>query len=260
MRSRGRIRVGPGVSGLLLTLILGSPPVVPEIAGTGRLKGSVTDGARRALVGARVWARAEVGEHDVLFATVTDNRGAWLLEGLPAAVWDVSAVADRHVPGVQRGVNVRPPFRPILDFRLVPGDDTIRIPPPPESEPIGAVPVTGRVTRGGEDAVVDAEVSFTGGPPPGRELALSRQSGEFEVPDVRPATYAFGVTAPGTLPVLIPEVAVRSGRPLEVRIRLIGMPVEMAVREDVVLPEEKPLPPLELFPLPSPVGGAPPPP
>lgn len=241
-----------GVLGLLLLLFPGAPPATADPLGAGRLKGSVTDAARRPLVGARVWARAEVGERDVLFATVTDNRGTWLLEGLPATVWDVSAVADRHVPGVQRDVDVQPPFRPILDFRLVPGDDTIRIPPPPATEPSHGVAVTGRVTRGADEAVLDAEISFTGGPPPGRELALSRQTGEFEVPDVRPALYAFGVTAPGTLPIVIPDVGVRPGRPLEVRIRLIGMPVEMAVREDVVLPEEKPLPPLTLHPLPPP--------
>lgn len=237
-----------GAAGFLLALAVAATPAAPESLGSGRLKGSVTDGARRPLVGARVWARAEVGERDVLFATVTDNRGGWLLEGLPAAVWDVSAVADRHVPGVQRQVDVRPPFRPILDFRLVPGDDTIRIPPPPEGELPPSTEVRGRVFRGAEP-VVDAEISFSGGPAPGRRLALSLLSGDFEFEDARPATYAFGVTAPGTLPIVIPDVVVRAGRPLDIRIRLIGMPVEMAVREDVVLPEEKPLPPLTLYPV-----------
>ena len=111
--------------------------------------------------------------------------------------------------------------------------------------------VSGRIFGQEGRPVVEAEVALMGGPPPGQRLVLSRRDGFFRLPDVPASTYELRVTAPGAIAVRIPAVVIDPAVPLEVQVRLVDYPVELASRETVILPQERPLPPQDRRALPE---------
>jgi hypothetical protein len=234
--------------------------------GEGRIKGSVTNPARREVVAARIVARVLLDNRELLFLTTSDEAGLYRLENLPAGVYTMRALRAGYEEVVYEDVEVRPPFRNIIDFRLPtlpapePGPIQREAPPVSGAPPVGIAPimVTGLVVDEEGTPVADAEVAFSMGSPPRRSLLYSRADGTLEYPLLYPATYELSVTVPGSIPIRIPDVTVWPGRPLEVRVRLVDFPVELAARRGLILPPEEPLPPRRWLPIPPP-GTHPPP-
>ncbi|TDI32081.1 MAG: carboxypeptidase regulatory-like domain-containing protein [Acidobacteria bacterium] len=232
-----------------------SPP--PLAGGRGRIKGTVSGSGRSRLTAARVMARVALDDRDIIYLTTTDHSGTYYFENLPAGIFVLEALAEGMATGRYDDVRVRPPFRSILDFRLVPGDTTAATATPAVEVPDSANPVMdvvqvrGLVLAEGDMPLPDAEIAFAGGPPPGHRLVLSRQNGRLFLPDLPAALYELRVTAPGTIPIRVPGVLVRPGRPLELTIRLVDYPVEMAAQRGVILPPEEPLPPRRYLTIPA---------
>ncbi len=238
-------------------------PPVELSRGDGRIKGTVSGPERKRLVAAQVVARVSLVDRDVIFLTTTDDSGTYYFEDLPGGEYLVEAYA----PGMARGrydvVRIRPPFRTILDFRLLAataaapaadapaGTSSESLPSVPGRPDLG-VPVVGLVLGEGQAALPDAEIAFNGGPPPGQRRVLSRQDGRLELNPLPIARYELTVTAPGTIPIRIPDVGAIPGRPLELAIRLVDYPVEMAARRSVILPAEEPYPPRRYLTIPPP--------
>jgi hypothetical protein len=233
----------------------------------GRIKGSVTNQARREVVAARIIARLSLPDRDVLFLTTSDESGTYRFDRVPAGTYTVRAVRDGYQEVAYEDVEVRPPFRNILDFRMPtvpPPEERLvseAVRPEPELPATGAapVPITGMVLGEDGDPLADVEVAFSVGAPPDRHLVFSRGDGSLAYPELRPATYELSVAAPGSIPIRIPRVTVFSGRPLEIQVRLVDFPVEMATRRGLILPPEEPLPPRRWLPIPPADPPAPPP-
>ncbi len=281
-RQRGagaRARLMP----LALVLLLSAEPgALAELAsGGGRIKGSVSGDGRKGLVAAHVAARTALPDRDLVCLTTTDETGGYLYESLPPGTYELRARAAGHAEGRYTDVEVKPPFRNILDFRLRPeageadaggGESTSgpgmtppgsaggsRPTPAAAAGPDGApVPVTGRIIGPAGDPVPDAEIAFSGGPPPGQRLVLSTPEGRFSLEGLVPDTYELSVSAPGAIPIRVAGVKVRAGRPLEVQVRLADYPLEMAARRGIILPPEAPLPPRRLLEIPPPPPEPPP--
>jgi hypothetical protein len=255
----------------LLVMSHASPVTAQESAdlatGFGRIKGTVSGPDGQRVVAARVVARVALEDRDVIYLTTTDDTGTYYFETLPGGVFEVEARVAGLTLGHYDDVKIRPPFRTILDFRL-----TLELndPPPQETPAVTAgaeaaevtetVMVHGLVLAEDEKPLPDAEIAFSGGPPPGRRMALSTEDGRVTVPDLPVASYLLSITAPGTIPIRIPEVKVTAGRPLELQIGLVDFPVEMAARRGVILPREAPLAPRRLLAIPLRQVDSPPPP
>ena len=260
------------LSPLLSLVLIAAGVTVPEeppslAGGRGRIKGTVSGPDRHSLTAARVMARVALDDRDIIYLTTTDDSGTYYFENLPAGNFVLAALAEGMSPGRYEDVDVRPPFRSILDFRLVPvatagaaaapADEGMA---PPAGAATGVVEVRGLVLAEKDAALPDAEVAFAGGPPPGHRLVFSRQDGRLFLPDLPAARYELRVTAPGTIPIRVPDVVVRPGRLLELAIRLVDYPVEMAARRGVILPPEEPLPPRRYLAIPPGPAAPPPPP
>jgi hypothetical protein len=231
------------------------------VHGEGRIRGNLISG-RKPLVAARVIAFLPLADHDLVLLTTTDLDGVYQLNDIPAGTWRLEVQAEGHLARITEGIEVRPPFRNILDFRLepIPAAGAGGLPEAvtlqePVAEGAGSADVFGTVTllrEGAIQEVADAEIALLGGPPPGQYLILSDEQGRFVLPAVPAGRYEFRVTAPGAIPLLMPRAEVRAGRPIEVQVRLINYPVELAAKRQLILPPEEPLPPLRLHPLPLP--------
>ena len=238
-------------------------------AGLGRIKGTVSGPDGQRVVAARVVGRVSLEDRDVIYLTTTDDTGTYYFETLPAGVYVVEALVAGLEVGRYDTVKIRPPFRTILDFRLKMALEegsgaatTTQAVPAAAAGLDDVVMVQGVVLGENEKPLPDAEIAFAGGPPPGRRLVLSQEDGRLSLPDLPVATYLLSITAPGTIPIRIPQVAVSSGRPLELQIGLVDFPVEMAARRGVILPREVPLEPRRLLKLPprqDPPDSSPPP-
>ena len=227
----------------------------PPAAIGGRVKGTVTGLSRQPVVGARVVASVRLADRDGLFLTTSDDHGTYVYQGLPAGQYRIDAHAERYVAGSFLEVDVHPPFRNILDFRLqFRGAPDGLIQPPAASRQVPSGPpvaVSGNVWADDHRPVPEAEITLEGGPDPGRRLVLSRADGAFSMANVVPDSYTVVVTAAGSLPIRIPGVAITSGRPLDIQVSLVDFPVRLAVQESVILPDEAPLPPRQWWQVPE---------
>jgi hypothetical protein len=199
--------------------------------------------------------RVSLADRDVIYLTTTDDTGTYYFETLPAGVYVVEALVSGLNVGHYDQVKIRPPFRTILDFRLTmalteTGPDAAGPGTADTTAPAASVSMQGLVLGENEKPLPDAEIAFTGGPPPGRRLVLSREDGRVSLPELPVASYLLSITAPGTIPIRIPNVVVSAGRPLELQIGLVDFPVEMAARRGVILPRETPLAPRRLLTIP----------
>lgn len=224
-------------------------PAVPGQAAGGRIKGTVVGPDRRPVVAACIVARVRLGDRDGLFLTASNDAGTYIYEDLPAGLYRLDAHAEGYLTSSFLDVEVRPPFRNILDFRMQPGDEA-SVPPATDRPLAPPGEVAGLVLADGTP-VPDAEITLDGGTGPGRRMVLTRSDGTFTVFGVPSATYIMSVTAPGSIPIKVPEVTVEPGRSLEVRVSLVDYPVDLAVQQLVVLPREEPLPPRHWWQVPA---------
>jgi carboxypeptidase family protein len=246
---------------LLVAALALLPPVPPGAAPAassalaGRLRGAVTSPDRKPIPGARVAARARLADREILFVAVCDDIGSYTMEDMPAGLYRVDVFAEGHVSRSTPDVDVKPPFRNILDFRLA--DDAGPAEPgaasPAAANAAGApapLDVAGAVRLPDHAPVPDAEVALTGGPPPGRWMSLSTADGSFTLPAVASGLYELTITASGMVPLRIPGLTLSAPGPLEIRATLVDFPADRAVRQEVILLEDKPLPPARWLPIP----------
>lgn len=259
--ARRALMILPAVALLLTATLPATAQENSDLAtGFGRIKGTVSGPDGQRLVAARVVGRVSLEDRDVIYLTTTDDTGTYYFETLPAGVYVVEALVAGLTVGHYDTVKIRPPFRTILDFRLkldlTEGSGASSPAAGGAAAPGAAanlddvVMVQGMVLGENEKPLPDAEIAFAGGPPPGRRLVLSQEDGRLSLPDLPVASYLLSITAPGTIPIRIPDVMVSSGRPLELQIGLVDFPVEMAARRGVILPREAPLEPRRLLKIP----------
>jgi len=113
---------------VVLALALLAPLAGPWVAAaqqTGdrltRLQGSAFLGRRSGLVGAAVLVREE-SEPGMVFVTSTDEKGQFRVDGLRDGSYRVWVKRDGYRTVLKQQIEVRFPFRPVVEVRMEPSD------------------------------------------------------------------------------------------------------------------------------------------
>jgi len=247
------LRSGPICLLLLLSLFAWHPPSAAQDEArvvVGRIRGTVKNAEDRPVAGLLVQLVA-ADRSGALRITGTDEKGRYLFRDLPAGVYDVKLEADGYRAESKGGIEVRPPFQNIVDFRLTPD----RSPADPVVEAAGSalraapldgvatVTVRGDLTDQEKRPVVEVSVTLVSHEGNGIYQAFSGLDGRFMVEGVPPGTYRIVVASPGHVTLDLHTVEVPADSGLDLSLSLVDYPLNFRKEEkDGRLPPEKPVP------------------
>lgn len=219
----------------------------------GRLRGEISFNRQAPVVGASVVGTHE-GDSGRLLLGVTDMRGYFRFESIPAGTWTLDVAREGAVSVTKKGVQVQPPARCVVDLQMRSADG--RVEPPrvdlARFETAGAgAPADQRMIVEISDPemkpIIDARVSLRSRGPrvdPIRGAADAQGIARLAAPE--PGEYSFKVEVPGYLPARI-ENLVLGRRAPRVTVVLTPRPLDYPARPGELLPEERAVPP-EGFP------------
>lgn len=173
-----------------------APAPAPANATSGQLRGTVAYARKDPAVGAIVIVRPEDAPSPLRVAT-TGTNGTFAFDGLADGIYRAEVHHDGYVSVVKTGVQVRAPFRAVIEIRLVRGDT----PPEPYGAAEGSASVAGKVRMSRGTALAEARVRLTR--PDGADEAralLTDASGAFTVPQLKAGRWRLEVQGAGLLP------------------------------------------------------------
>jgi hypothetical protein len=238
-----------------------APAGAPANMGRGRMRGEVGLSRREKITGAVV-AITRQGDEANLFATTTDPFGVFQFESLPEGNYTVIALKDGLLPARKEGIEVRAPFRADVEVLMTPG----AAPPP-------VVGSAAPSAASGDSAAAPADagtirltvVSAGGTPVEGARLNLRALAGtsdpirgqtdgegRFEFARPPAGEYFLRLEAPGYLPIHLDRAALGLAF-RSVRVFLTSRPFDYPGTAADLLPDEKPVPPVDLATKPAPV-------
>ena len=213
-------------------------PVSPAVA-SGQMRGTISYGRRAPAVGAIVIVRPENAPSPVRVAT-TGTTGTFAFDGLPDGAYRAEVRRDGFVPIVKSGIQVRTPFRAVVEVLLVRGEmapEAVRAAGAAE----GSASLTGTVRVAGAAPVAEIRVRLTriDGAADARML-LTDAAGAFTMPELPAGRWRLDVQGAGLLPLradldLAGDVALDAqlaAQPATYR----PLPQDLIVPEDVIPP------------------------
>lgn len=232
-------------------------------APTAEMRGSALEsGTRRPLAGAvaTLYSDSEKGAH---YLTSSDPSGRFLFRGLPAGTYTLEVALPGYRTARKHALEVRPPFRSIVEVVLEPGSDAeagapAGAPPgargsepagatgaAPEGEPAGAgAPLIVTLTDREQRPVPEALVALVPVDGEGeRRTARTDAAGRVEFESLPPRRYRLTASAPGYLTVRTERLALAEGSAARVAIILTPYPLDFTGSVEDLLPPEEPLPP-----------------
>src|SRR5262245_25683157 len=217
----------------LSTLLLALAAPAPGLAGgSGQLRGTVTYARKDPSVGSVVIVRPEDAGSPLRVATTGPN-GTFAFDGLTDGVYRAEVHHDGYVSVVKTGIQVRAPFRAVIEVLLMKGT-TPREPPRADDGP-ASVSGTIRMTRGA--ALADTRVRLTR--PDGADEArafLTDSTGAFSVSSLKAGRWRLEVQGAGLLP-LRADVDLVGDVTLEAQ--LASQPASyQPPAQDLIVPEE----------------------
>jgi hypothetical protein len=235
---RGSIACFLGLGALAAAVYAADAPVAPA-SSSGQLRGTISYGRRAPAVGAVVIVRPESAPSPVRIAT-TGNSGTFGFDGLPDGMYRAEVRRDGYAPVVKSGIQVRTPFRAVVELLLARGDPAAgaaQAAPPVEGEAslAGTVRIAGgapvaevRVRLLRRDAVGDARMVTTDG------------AGAFSVPQLAAGRWRLDLQGAGLLP-LRAELDLAGDVKLEAQLatqpaNYKPLPQDLIVPEDVIPP------------------------
>jgi hypothetical protein len=236
--ARTRSALGLLVAGAALAA---AAPVLADLP-QAQLDGMVSLGRNRPVVGAVILVRSET-DPGPIWATVSDQRGRFRVEGLPDGSYRVGIRRDGLAPFAQGGITLKAPFRAIVEAVLEPANE-----PVPE-EAGSRSPAEGPLLH-----VTGTVLGPDGKPAVGATLRLVRDDGsldprdarvgaggEAEFADVAAGRWRVELLDPGSIPL---RVTVDLTEDVTFRARLVAQPANFQVAiEDLVPPERPEAPP-----------------
>jgi hypothetical protein len=244
-----------------------APPAQAQKKGRevlGTIKGTIFGAGRKPRVGLLVQLYSRVQE-GLLRVTGTDEKGEYAFQDLPPGFYDIEV--DGGPGGVQKKsrIEVRPPFRNIVDFEIPPGDRTgagpagagdlprglKRGPGTQPSVPDGLVPdgggarpmaaVRGRFLDQQKRPIPEVSVTFVALEGDATFQAFSGDDGGFSIPAVPAGRYRVLVASPGHVSLDLKAVEVSAGDGLNLSLSLVDHPLNFKGR-DASPPREEPRP------------------
>ena len=227
----------------VLAMIL-ALPVAGGNNGTS-LKGSASLDRNQPVVGASVRISPE-NDRSRYLLTSTDGQGLLETMDLPDGDYQVSFTKEGLTPVIKSAVNVRFPFRPVVEVTMGPGPDSEPAPSAVDSEDL--LDLTGRVLTREGDPVADVTVRLVRLDGGGDPLKIrSAEDGTLTGSELAPGSWAVEVRAAGFL-------SIRSVLDLEGPVLLVALlipqPASYLAPAMDLLPDEQPVPPAGATPLP----------
>jgi hypothetical protein len=211
---------------------------VPAQARTARLEGTASLDRHHHAAGVTVLASAG---RSLLWLTSTDDRGFFTLDGLPEGRYRVELSRDGLAPVIKDAVEVRFPFRAVVEVMLAPRQAAEVRAAQGGAGPAKRVRLTGAVSARGKGPLGEARVRLLR-----RDAAcdprsiVSSRDGTFAVEDVPAGPWRIVVLGPGYLPVRMDLDLEDDAR---VEAILVPQPASYAAPALDLLPEEEAIPP-----------------
>jgi len=230
-----------------------TPPADAAPEQISRLQGSAYFDRNRDVVGATVVVR-RAQEPGVLYMTSTDGAGRFRIDGLVNGEYSVRVERYGVVPVTKDGVQVRFPFRAVVELDMEPAQDGIlaaRAVPSSAAPAAGPVRVEGTIRDPDLGPLAEATVRLVhaeGQFDP--VLATSEDDGTFAIADVPAGTWQLAIQGVGTVPV---RTHVTLGGDTVLHVTLVRQPSSYVPSPFELMPPEQPIPPAALGP--STVGG-----
>jgi len=225
-------------SGLFALLVAADPPTpqAPPTPSSGQVRGTISYGRHAPAVGAIVIVRPESATSPVRVAT-TGTSGTFAFDGLRDGSYRAEVRREGYAPVVKSGIQVRAPFRAVVEVLLVRGETLHE-----EAKTVeGSASLTGTIRVAGGAPLAEARVRLTraDGADDSRML-LTDAEGTFSLPLLKAGRWRLDVQGAGLLPLradldLAGDVAIEAqlaAQPANYR----PLPQDLIVPEDVIPP------------------------
>ena len=240
---------------LVLALAAGCTPLPAAIH--SEMRGTALEsGKHTPLTGAVVMLYSQV-ENGTHYLTSSDPQGRFLFHSLSRGTYDLEVTLPGYRTGRKTDLQVRPPFRSIVEVLLEPGAEP-ETPPAPVDTPVGAadedipegengVSLTLQLTGPNNEPVPEGlaslvPLSFGGS----RRYERSDLQGNVSFAGQRPGRYRLVASAPGYLTVRSERIDLALGEISHVIVILTLYPLDYAGNLEDLLPPEEPLLPQRL--------------
>jgi hypothetical protein len=188
-------------------------------------------------VGAIVIVRPQAGPSPVRIATA-GTSGTFAFDGLPDGTYRAEVRRDGYVPIVKSGIQVRAPFRAVVELLLVPGN----APADPAAVATGSAALNGVVRVSGGAPLAEARVRLTR--PDGADdsrTVLTDPAGVFALPQLKSGRWRIDVQGAGLLPV---RADLELDGDVAIDVQLAAQPATYRpLPQDLIVPEEAIPPP-----------------
>ena len=233
----------------------------------GTIMGTVFDSKKKPLSGWMVQLSSR-GDDSQLRVTGTDDKGQYVFKDLPAGTYAVEIQTENEAARTKDRIEVRPPFRNIVDFQVGPqapqklneqavamlaaAKAAVGAKPPEAAAPgegASQVPVRGTFLDAQKHPVSEVSVTLVALAGKGTWQAFSGDDGAFTIAAVPPGRYRVLVFSPGYVPIDLRSIEVSPPGGLNLSLALVDYPLNTKDRPEDRLPKEEPLP------APSPTSG-----
>ena len=235
---RGSIVFSLGLGALAAAFGASDAPPAPA-SNSGQLRGTISYGRRAPAVGAVVIVRPENAPSPVRMAT-TGTSGTFGFDGLADGTYRAEVRRDGYTPVVKSGIQVRTPFRAVVEVLLVRGET------PQEAVQAGGTVETSaslagtiRVAGGAPIAEVRVRLMRRDGTDDAR-MVTTDTTGAFALPQLAAGRWRLDVQGAGLLP-LRAELDLAGDVTLEAQLatqpaNYRPLPQDLIVPEDVIPP------------------------
>jgi hypothetical protein len=229
-------------------------PANPAAAGPdkkSRLQGSAYLDRNNDVPGATVIVSPS-NDAGVLYVTSTNAQGRFKVDGLPDGEYRVRVERHGVKPITKEAVQVKFPFRAVIDLDMEPAADGQPGKPGAAAEPGGSaagapVHLSGTVRDQDAAPLADAGLRLVhAGATVDPILVTSDEDGKFSVSDVPTGTWQLTILGVGTLPI---RTSVTLAKDTDLEALLVRQPASYLPSPIDLMPPEQPIPPAALGPL-----------
>lgn len=219
--------------------ILAAAIVLASTVPPAQIRGKVSLARNRPVVGAVVLVEPEGGGS--LLLTASDLRGEFRVTDLEDGVYRVTIRRDGFKPWTQDRLEVKPPFRTIVEATLEPAGSAAEAPPPVPSGERGTLRFSGFVREAAGAPAASARVRLVrpDGALDPREAAVG-EDGRVEIEALPAGRWNLEILAPGAIPL---RAALDLERDTEFEISLVAQPPEYPLSLEDLMPPEEAVPP-----------------